>query len=154
MLSPSLIGGTFMQSADAFVPEPNSGCLLWLGYVDSKGYGQRRWRGKTIRVHRVAWEQAHGAIPLGVSVLHRCDVRSCANERHLYLGDQAQNVRDMYARGRARSQTHAPVAACKHGHAFTEANTYTDKRNRRHCKRCRADRQNKARHYGHYHHAR
>jgi hypothetical protein len=33
-------------------------------------------------------------------VLHKCDVPHCVNPDHLYLGTQAQNVKDMIDRGR------------------------------------------------------
>ena len=36
--------------------------------------------------------------------------------------------------------TERKQSACVHGHEFNDANTYTDKRGKRHCKTCRADR--------------
>ena len=50
--------------------------------------------------HRVAWRLFCGPIPDGLWVLHRCDVRLCANPSHLYLGTVKENARDLWMRGR------------------------------------------------------
>jgi hypothetical protein len=54
-------------------------------------------RGK-VGASRIAWTLAHGPIPDGLNVLHTCDNVICVNVRHLYLGTQKDNVRDMYER--------------------------------------------------------
>ena len=86
------------------IPEPNSGCLLWCGPVNSsktgKGYGNMSVEGVTRFVHQLAWITAKGAIPKGLKVLHRCDVRTCINIDHLFLGTQKQNIQDCADKGR------------------------------------------------------
>lgn len=77
-----------------------SGCLEWRGAVGRNGYGKLVFRGRVTSAHRVAYELAHGPIPQGQLVLHRCDNRVCLEPAHLYLGDHAQNMRDMDERGR------------------------------------------------------
>ena len=83
------------------VKEPNSGCWLWTG-ASSHGYGSLRFRGHGCRAHRVAWELHRGAVPNGVSVLHKCDTPLCVNPDHLFLGTQADNIKDAVAKGRIR----------------------------------------------------
>jgi HNH endonuclease len=50
--------------------------------------------------HRAMWILANGPIPGGAFVCHVCDVKTCVNPAHLFLGDALQNMRDMAAKGR------------------------------------------------------
>lgn len=80
-----------------------SGCWLWTA-SRAGGYGQLgMFKQSPIRAHRWAWEQANGRpVPVGLGVLHRCDVCHCVNPAHLFLGTPADNTRDMIAKGRSR----------------------------------------------------
>lgn len=72
-------------------------CWVWTGRsVHKFGYGL--WNNEP--VHRIAWRLTYGPIPEGLSVLHRCDKPPCARPDHLFLGTQADNMRDMVQKGR------------------------------------------------------
>jgi hypothetical protein len=83
------------------IPEPNSGCLLWTGAAHRLGYGQVVIRGKKFLATRLAWELAHGPIPAGLCICHKCDVAACINVAHLFLGTQRDNMIDKIRKGRA-----------------------------------------------------
>lgn len=87
------------------------GCWLWQGQVDKDGYGmyvttlynQRT----THKVHKLAFEECVGPVPLGLRVLHHCDNPPCVKPDHLFLGTQQDNLLDMCAKGRqARGENH------------------------------------------------
>ena len=84
------------------IPEPNSGCRLWLGKLTSTGYGQIKVGGKKSRVHRIAYELAKGPIPAGRIICHHCDVPNCIEPDHLYAGTHQTNSDDKWRRGRWR----------------------------------------------------
>jgi HNH endonuclease len=75
-------------------------CKVWIGPMRGNGYGCWRVGGKPFYAHRRAWELAHGPIPRGMSVLHRCDNPPCCEVTHLFLGTALDNSRDMWAKGR------------------------------------------------------
>lgn len=77
-----------------------SGCWLWCGAVRNTGYGSITNRGSTIAPHRYAYETWRGLIPKGMNVCHTCDVRHCVNPKHMFLGSQLVNIRDMIVKGR------------------------------------------------------
>lgn len=77
-----------------------SGCWIWNGSVGQDGYGKTSSKGKDIRAHRWAWKLFMGEIPSGIQVCHRCDVPTCCNPHHLFLGTPKENTQDMWKKGR------------------------------------------------------
>lgn len=86
------------------IPEPNSGCWLWIGAWHGDGYGIVKIRQVNFRTHRVSWELHNGPIPDGLCVLHKCDTPCCVNPNHLFLGTQPDNVQDCLNKNRHTQQ--------------------------------------------------
>jgi hypothetical protein len=121
------------------IPEPNTGCVIWLGALSgpaSHRYGYMYHRGKVRGAHVVAYELANGAVPDGLVLDHKCRMTVCINPDHLEPVTQGENI----ARGLAKEGTKARFAARTHfkcGHAIAPENTYVvGKRRERRCRSC------------------
>lgn len=124
----SWIPGLPERIADKIVPEPNSGCWLWTGSGNGKGYGQVHWSGGNYRAHRLVYEMLRGPIPEGSHIDHLCRVRCCVNPDHLEPVTHQENVR----RGSRTTMTH-----CLRGHPLSGRNVHIRPNGNRQCLECR-----------------
>ena len=106
------------------MPEPNSGCWLWLdGLV--RGYGQfflkchpnKSRRKIVVMAHRYSYEIARGPIPTGLTLDHLCRNKCCVNPDHLEPVTLRENIQRGAAGANSRMKTHCPA-----GHPYTGEN--------------------------------
>lgn len=93
-------------------------CWLWTAALFSTGYGAFRLGDRQMKAHRVAWLLTQGYEPDGV-LCHECDNPKCVRPGHLFVGTQADNVKDRDAKGRGATKERSPH--CKLGEKQREA---------------------------------
>lgn len=80
--------------------QKGDGCWEWTGRPTKAGYADIRVGGRKVLVHRLSYLLHNGTLDPDLDVLHRCDNRLCVRPDHLFVGTQADNVRDMLNKGR------------------------------------------------------
>jgi hypothetical protein len=98
--SPITIARLWAKVKIPSAPRSENMCWLWTGST-AKGYGQIKAGEKVLRVHRVAYEFAKGAIGADQVVMHSCDNPLCCNPAHLDAATRDENMADMAVKGRA-----------------------------------------------------
>lgn len=107
-IPPPLSQAKAQEIAHRFWPKVKVGaadeCWLWQAKAQMREYGSFMAWGRPRYAHRIAYALGRGDLPLGAHVLHKCDVPLCCNPNHLFLGDQAANMKDRFAKGRIRTR--------------------------------------------------
>jgi hypothetical protein len=121
-----------------FYVEAPSGCWLWTGALNDRGYGRwPRWKdGGTRQAHRRVYEMLVGPIPEGLQIDHLCRVRNCVNPDHLEPVTHAENLRRAVGGGWGSAATH-----CPNGHEYAVVGRLDG---RKRCPVCRRDARRRA----------
>lgn len=121
-----------------YIPEPNSGCWIWIGGCDKAGYGRftigRPGTHRMVGAHIISYILAHGRRPES-ELDHLCKMRCCVNPEHLEPVTHIENLR----RGDGWGGINFRKTHCVNGHEFTPENTYvwrSDKVTMRQCRIC------------------
>lgn len=87
--------------ADKTIPIPECGCHIFTGATGDYGHGII-WDDdqRLNKAHRIVYRELVGPIPEGHFVCHKCDVPSCVNPDHLFVGTAMDNHKDMMSKGR------------------------------------------------------
>lgn len=117
------------------------GCLEYNGFRNEHGYGQFRpgKYSKLVRVHRAAYFHLVGPITKDDVIMHICDNPACSEPTHLKKATQSENVKDMWAKGRANKSN---MTECPNGHTYPPDRPKHVSKNR--CRICANER---SRHY-------
>lgn len=110
---------------------PFSGCWIWMGRLNDKGYGLVNENGKGHRAHRVIFEAVRGPIGSLFSD-HTCRVRCCVNPDHIEPVTNKINV----LRGVGPTAFNARKEFCKNGHRFDRVDVKKTGRTERKCLTC------------------
>lgn len=104
---------------EKYVPEPNSGCWLWIGRL-CDGYGRfdvhdsARKKSLPKRAHKWAYENLRRPVPPDRQLDHLCRVRCCVNPDHLEAVTSKENT----LRGEGVSADNSRKRHCPKGHEY------------------------------------
>lgn len=113
-------------------------CWPYQGTILDTGYGQISIGGKRELAHRLAWADANGPIPAGVTVDHRCHDRSCGKVNKDCLHRRCCNPRHgrLLGRGENAARSNTEKITCPRGHVYDYVNP---NRGWRQCTTCEND---------------
>lgn len=115
-----------------------SDCIVWVAAQNSRGYGCISVGGVVHLAHRLAYEDAYGPIPAGMTIDHLCRNRACVNVDHLEVVTYQENTR--------RALTLAVGRQCRKGHEIeSEADLYRRANGKVECLACRREKRREAR---------
>ena len=122
------------------VPEPNSGCWLWMGSANISGYGRfSPYREKAKFAHRWLFEKTTGITLGSLHLCHKCDTPACVNPTHMFPGAAKDNLQDASRKGRLKRKPWyvTPLhKKCYKGHPLVPGNIVMERNGARRCLEC------------------
>lgn len=93
--------------SERYKVDPKTGCWIWQGSKARHGYGNMKWKGRTVHAHRAYYEHYKEPIPQGLHIDHLCNNKSCVNPEHLEAVTIKTNVQ------RSWNRTHCDSCSCE-----------------------------------------
>lgn len=90
-----LVGSPISERLEALTKRSGA-CWEWQGWKRS-GYGVLYAHRKKQAAHRLSYELAHGDIPIGTEIDHKCRNRACVNPDHLQAVSRVENAQNIGA---------------------------------------------------------
>lgn len=91
------------------------GCWAWTGAHNADGYGTFHGPdGAYMGAHTASWVIHFGPVPGGQEVCHNCpdgDAPGCPNPAHLFTATHAENIKDMWGKGRGYAKLTYAIAS-------------------------------------------
>jgi len=123
---------------DKYVPDPNSGCWLWIGSLNQAGYGQLQVNGRKELAHRFSVNEFQGKQIGSNTVDHLCKNKICVNPNHLEVVTFQENL----LRSNGMAAVNQAKTTCDKGHPLDglRACKTTISGMTRYCKTCANER--------------
>ena len=110
------LGKLSPNGKEVILKEMDNGCVECISHSkDNCGYTRIFANGKQERLFRYLYKQKYGEIPKGMVIRHKCDNSSCCNIKHLEIGTQLDNVKDMIIRNRVHKGSNNKIKGVKNG---------------------------------------
>lgn len=94
--------------------DPETGCWLWVGCTNMKGYGSIKLKRSVIGAHQASWLLFKGELDPSLEIDHfHCRRRNCVNPSHLRQITHFENT------DHDRRKTH-----CEAGHSYADVGFY------------------------------
>lgn len=106
----------YIAKGALLVPRSRKACDLWTGPLNGAGYPFVYWRDEdglrrdmtggmaVFTLERGFDDEPGNPIPESFYVCHSCDVKTCVNIEHLFIGTGHMNAKDRWRRGSSREQ--------------------------------------------------
>jgi hypothetical protein len=121
----------------AYIVDPDTGCWVWQGMTNGRGYGRIMRDGRLVAAHRVYYELEHGPVAEGLVLDHLCRNSLCVNATHL----EPVTVRVNSLRGAGLPAKNDAKTHCPQGHPLSGDNLYVAPSGGRECRTCNRVRQ-------------
>jgi len=83
-----------------YIMAEKTGCWLWIGSCQGDGYATIQDGRRNLLATRLSYEIHFGDLQPTDKICHKCDIPSCVNPDHLFLGTDQTNATDKMQKGR------------------------------------------------------